>query len=357
VHGAELFALRLRLQEKLPMTVALDELFAFIEEEVDAVGLRRVREAAQRVAVRYATSGSVGEFSREEAVAYAAMRLPGTFSALRRIFEETVPWLGSAGAVDVCDVFSGPATAVLALASLGHRLGRVVCVERAMEMQRLGQRLLARSGLEGAVEWMSQDVFEFSSGATPPFDVVISAYGLGEVPEEAQRAAVVSKLWEHAKCAFVCVEPGTPRGAAVIQDVRSQLIANGAHVYAPCPHGQACSFAMVGAGWCHFSVRLPRSRISRLVDDAQESYEDEKFTYVSFAREPRAEKLQGRIVGQPRTAKVGVELQVCLPTGPVVRVAVPKRDREAYGIARKLAWGDPLPRELGQMLGGTEKNK
>jgi len=54
------------------MTVALDELFAFIEEEVDAVGLRRVREAAQRVAVRYATSGSVGEFSREEAVAYAA---------------------------------------------------------------------------------------------------------------------------------------------------------------------------------------------------------------------------------------------------------------------------------------------
>ena len=57
---------------------------------------------------------------------------------------------------------------------------------------------------------------------------------------------------------LLIIEPGTPAGYARMIALRSQLIASGAHVAAPCPHQAPCPLAT--PDWCHFAQRLPRSR-------------------------------------------------------------------------------------------------
>jgi len=65
-----------------------------------------------------------------------------------------------------------------------------------------------------------------------------------------------------AKGLLVLVEPGTPAGYGRILRARDRLVGLGATLAAPCPHHAACP--LTGEDWCHFSVRLPRSRDHRL---------------------------------------------------------------------------------------------
>lgn len=334
---------------------SLEQLHELIEEEVESVGLGNVRRAARDLALSYESQAPLVHFTREHALAYAAMRLPGTFAALARVARELDVLRGGAE-VSVLDLFAGPATAVLALAAQGMRLKRVVCVERTTEMKALGERFLARGGIETHVEWVDGEVenyLRFNDGEN--FDVVIAAYGLGEVGEESQRREIVNRMW--AKCAgiFLCVEPGTPRGAAVIQSIRSQLIESGGAVWAPCPHQGPCRYRDVGDSWCHFSVRLARSRISRLVDGAEAAFEDEKFMFVAVGRGRAPQMPVPRVVGHPRMKKGGVALTVCCPDGSVRRLLVPKRERGAYRQARKLDWGDSIDGELTVLVCDNKK--
>lgn len=337
-----------------PNVFSLEQLQELIEEEVESVGLGIVRRAARELALHYEGRAALARFSREHAIAYAAMRLTGTFAALARVARE-LDMLRQREGVTVLDIFAGPATAILALAAQDVRFKRVVCVERASEMKALGERLLVRASVEAQVEWVNCDVMEYlrrEDGES--FDLVTAAYGLGE-GEESLRSEIVNKMW--GKCAGVvlCVEPGTPKGAAIIQFVRSQLIESGGAVWAPCPHRGLCRCNDVGASWCHFSVRLPRSRVSRLVDGAEAAFEDEKFMFVALGRGDAPQMPVPRLVGHPRMKKGGVELTVCCPDGGVRRLLVPKRERGAYRQARKLDWGDSIDGELSVLVCDNKK--
>ncbi|MCX7626140.1 MAG: small ribosomal subunit Rsm22 family protein [Candidatus Sumerlaeaceae bacterium] len=325
--------------------LSVERLHEMIEEEAQAAGLAGVRRAAQELALHYAAGAILVGFSRQHAAAYAAMRLPGTYAALARVFQEVrLPKEGDG--ITVLDVFAGPATAALALGAEGYRPKRVVCVERLAEMQALGERLLGRSGLGAHVEWIHRDVVHYlQEEKVEKFDVVAVAYGLGEVPETL-RSVIVSQLWQRCAGVFICLEPGTPKGASVIQLVRTQLIAAGGWVEAPCPHQGSCGYDETASGWCHFSVRLGRSRVSRLVDGAAASFEDEKFSYVAVARRRHQDVSAPRVIGHPRVQKSGVELTICLPDGSVRRTIIPKRERDAYRQARKIKWGDSLDANL-----------
>jgi ribosomal protein RSM22 (predicted rRNA methylase) len=129
---------------------------------------------------------------------------------------------------------------------------------------------------------------------------------------------------------LVLLEPGTPTGAAVIADARTQLLAYearrtaklrragilqgpstidgsqnnsiqhdanvarklssrqfGAHVVAPCPHDGVCPLAAPGSpAWCHFVVRFSRpkslqdAKASHGAHTSAQNYQDERFSYV-----------------------------------------------------------------------------
>ena len=114
-------------------------------------------------------------------------------------------------------------------------------------------------------------------------DLVVASYLIGEV-SEPQRTALADAMWAKTRDTLLIVEPGTPAGYARIIDVRTQLIAAGAHVAAPCPHDRKCP--LTAPDWCHFAQRLPRSRAHKQVKAAERPFEDEKFTYVALTRAP-----------------------------------------------------------------------
>ena len=169
----------------------------------------------------------------------------------------------------------------------------------------------------------------------PAADLVVAAYALAEVPAAGQARAIAA-LWAAARQMLVLVEPGTPAGFARLRAARDRLLAEGAVPVAPCPHDQGCP--MSGDDWCHFAVRLPRSRAHMHAKAARLPFEDEKFAYLALARtgEPTG---GARILAPPQESKAGMTLRLCAGDGLSLE-AVPRRDKERYRNLRRAGWGD-----------------
>jgi ribosomal protein RSM22 (predicted rRNA methylase) len=169
----------------------------------------------------------------------------------------------------------------------------------------------------------------------PERDLVIAAYSLGEIG-----AAAASRLWQAARVALVIIEPGTPKGFALIRAIRDELLAAGARMAAPCPGSMACP--MVDPDWCHFAARVERSSLHRRLKGGDLGYEDEKYSYVAFTREPLPLP-PARIVWRPQHHPGWIELRTCTERG-LETERVTKRDRELFREARHASWGDPFSR-------------
>jgi ribosomal protein RSM22 (predicted rRNA methylase) len=90
--------------------------------------------------------------------------------------------------------------------------------------------------------------------------------------------------------------------------------------------------------WCHFSVRLSRSRDHMHAKKAAVPFEDEKFSYVIASRQPMA--LEGsRILAPPVETKAEINLKLCAEIGLTLH-GIARRDKAAYKRVRKLEWGD-----------------
>ncbi len=292
---------------------------------------RRYRDPA-------ATPGPVAR-SPEDVRAYAVARLPATYAAVRIALDELRSRIPSFAPDSLLDLGAGPGTAAWAAADAWPTVGRVTAVEPEAEMRRLGVEL-ARSAPSRSVaeaEWLAQAL---PGGAIPStsFDLVTLSYVLGEI-DERDRPVVVERAWAATTQALVVVEPGTPAGYQRVIEARDGLIALGATVVAPCPHDRACP--LVGTGdWCHFAVRLPRTRAHREAKDARLGHEDEKLSYVVVARAP-APQAAARILRHPQIRRGHVLLEICAPDGARAET-VSKREGERYRRARKVAWGEDL---------------
>jgi ribosomal protein RSM22 (predicted rRNA methylase) len=178
----------------------------------------------------------------------------------------------------------------------------------------------------------------------PGADLATAAYVLGELTP-AQQSSLVAIL-ASAAAAVVVVEPGTPAGHRRVLAARTQLIAAGYMIAAPCPHQLRCPLAVEG-DWCHFGIRLQRSAVHRQVKGVELSYEDEKYSYVAAVRTTVGVDMvraPGRVVRRPQQRKGLVLLDLCLPDGTSGRELVSKSKGDVYRQARKISWGDRWPR-------------
>jgi ribosomal protein RSM22 (predicted rRNA methylase) len=72
------------------------------------------------------------------------------------------------------------------------------------------------------------------------------------------------------------------------------------------------------------------------------SYEDEKSSYLVFARDATVPQAPARILRHPVHGKGHIKLTLC--QAPQVReVTIGKSEREAFRLARHASWGDPWP--------------
>ena len=264
--------------------------------------------------------------------AYLEVRMPATFAANWRVFQEIAKLMPGWQPRSVLDLGAGPGTATWAALEVFLAIENVTLVERDRRTLEAGKRIAAGSDALRNAIWRQSELTE-SDGQNS--DLVVISYALGELTTQQQETAIGS-AWFRAKNLLAIVGPGTPDDFRIMLAARTQLIAAGAHILAPCPHEHVCPMAD-GKDWCHFAQRLERSSDHRRLKAGVLGYEDEKFSYLIASRN-QLEKVPARIVRHPRKHGGHVQLNLCSDAG-LVQITVSKSQRESYRRARHAEWG------------------
>ena len=266
-----------------------------------------------------------------EAAAYALSRMPATVEAARAALAEALEASGLAPRT-LLDCGAGTGAVTFAADSL-LALERATCLEREAAMRAVGQRLMAEAGGVQA-QWAACDLT--AREPLPRAQLVCEGYMLGEL-EAAMRLPVAEKLWNACEQMLVLIEPGTPQGFANLRAVRAHLTALGAYVAAPCPAGSE-NCPMTGENWCHFAVRVQRTRLHKALKGGDAPFEDEKFSYLALTREPPVHPCRARLLRHAQIAPGRILLSVCEADGERT-LTVTKKD-PLWKRARKIRWGE-----------------
>ena len=269
--------------------------------------------------------------------AYLVTRLPATYAVLARILHECRQTFFQLQIDSLLDLGSGPGTALWATAAAFPELKQATLLENSSPWIEIGKRLAASSNHAAirGTDWKLGSVTDQLPKES--FDLVTILYVLNELNTE-QRLSTIEAAWQRTTKLLVIVEPGTPAGFLNIRALRKVLIVKSANIVAPCPHSLECP--MSGNNWCHFAERLPRGQEHRLLKNATLGYEDEKYSYVAFSREP-VSLPDARILRHPRKHSGHVELELCT-VGGLKSETVSRKQGALYKRARKAEWGDNL---------------
>lgn len=304
---------------------------------------RTSRQLSERYRRLEKADAMLGITSAAEAMAYGATRLPATYSATSKALEALKYGLPEFTPTSVLDVGAGPATAAFAALEHWPDVATLALIEPNTHLRALGERLLQASHPNLHPVWRKAEITSLAL-ENEQHDLVLSGYVLNEIAQEKGQAAALAtakKLWQATAGALVIVEPGTPAGYATLIQVREWLIKAGAYLAAPCTHSGTCPLAVeMPHKWCHFSVRVERSKLHRQVKpDADLSYEDEKFAYIVATRQKPAMPAI-RLIGHPRGTRV-VEVDVCASSGEAKHLAIAKSHPQ-HKAFRKAEWGDGI---------------
>lgn len=295
---------------------------------------RQLAPAARRLSEGYRAGAAPALRTREDALAYVATRLPATYAAARSAMSHVAELWPSYGPRTQVDLGAGPGAAAWAAAAVWPGLHGVLLRDHDAALVELGQELAA--GEFGSWRWQLGDVRDEVAAA----DLVTACYALGEL-DAAEAPEVAAAAWRATTGCLLLVEPGTPAGFALIRRLRRHLLEEGARLVAPCPDEGECP--VTGQDWCHFSARLGRSALHRALKEAERSFEDEKFSYVAFARgEPT--RAAARVVRRPALRRRFVELSLC--ADGMIRRAGIGQSMAAYRAATSLEWGDAAPLDV-----------
>jgi ribosomal protein RSM22 (predicted rRNA methylase) len=309
-----------------------------IEREIEKSNPAELSQAVADLTQRYKTGrlSSPAVTSPAHRAAYLTVRFPATLAANLRVFDEIRRFAPEEAITGMLDLGAGPGTSAYAAAEMWPSLRRVTLVEADSSFIELGRRL-SRESPHAAIRdagWLQANL-----KALPPLeqhDLVVISYVLNEL-SSTQAHDVITQAWQRTGRFLVIVEPGTMRGFGFVHAARSQLIAAGAHIPAPCPHTGACPMAAAG-DWCHFAQRVERTSLHRRLKSGALGYEDEKFSYL-VASKSLLPPAPTRIVRRPQKHTGHVQLVLCTPQG-LERRTVGKSKKDIYKAARKAEWGD-----------------
>jgi ribosomal protein RSM22 (predicted rRNA methylase) len=313
------------------------ELKSAIEAKLHGISRNEAAQRSAKISETYRAGGGSGAIRSEaDALAYALARMPATYAAviaslnaLREARPDFTP-------KRLLDIGAGPGTATWAAAEAFASLTDFAALDGNTALRALGLNLANGSARLSGIRYTHGDA-RAALANSDVADLVIASYLVGEM-NDTERTDLAGLMWAKTRDTLLIVEPGTPAGYARIIALRAQLIAQGAHVAAPCPHDAECP--LEPPDWCHFTQRLPRSRAHKALKDAELPFEDEKFAYVALTRIPVARR-PARVLAQPEVTKVEVTAKLCTVDGLAI-VKIPRRAKEGYSRARRWRWGDAI---------------
>ena len=268
-----------------------------------------------------------------EAAAYAAARMPATYAAAYFALSEAIEASGLHPET-MLDCGAGTGAVTFAADSL-LELKEATCLEREAAMRTVGEKL-TRQACGVQPRWDACDLT--GSAALPQAELVCEGYMLGEL-EAGMRLSVAERLWNTCGQMLVLIEPGTPQGFANLRAVRERLTAMGAYVAAPCPQGSG-NCPMTVENWCHFAVRVQRTRLHKALKGGDAPFEDEKFSYLVLTRQKPDDACRMRVLRHAQIAPGRITVPVCGEAGEKL-LTVTKKD-PLWKRVRKIKWGERL---------------
>jgi len=270
-----------------------------------------------------------------EAMAYAASRMPATAAAAYAAISRAIR-AADVMPLTLLDCGAGTGAASFAADALID-LEEITCLEREDAMRAVGARLMQEAGgaLSGA-KWASWDLTDKTP--LPRAGLVVEGYMLGELAQ-GMRLPAARRLWDAAGEMLILIEPGTPQGFENLLAVREYLCSLGAYVAAPCPAGTG-KCPVKEEDWCHFTVRVQRTKLHKLLKGGDAPYEDEKFAYMAFTREAPRNACAARVLRHPQIDPGRITLTLCEGGRKTSRI-VTKKD-PLWKRARKINAGDSV---------------
>ncbi len=268
-----------------------------------------------------------------DALSYAALLMPATYAQLDGALHATLQRTPTFAPSSLLDLGSGPGTAVWAALSRFPSVQRATTIERDIHLDALAHTL--HGAHDVPVLQLQQDLT--ASHHWPLHDLVVIGHVLNELSVN-QRSDLIARAWAATAHTLIIVEPGTSAFFPMLTTIRQTLIDLGAHVIAPCTH---CSRCPMVDDWCHYATKIARPDFQRLARGATLPYEEAKYSYIAVSRIPIAYS-GARVLHDTTTHKGYITLEHCSSRG-IMTSSVPKRQRDAYRLARDAQWGSWLP--------------
>ncbi len=279
------------------------------------------------------------------AALYMIARGSSVLGVMERIIRQNPDVFNDVGSV--VDFGGGPGTFLFALSKF-KTLNKYINVERSAAligvMNVLVEEFLSSSIPYPHVDSISCDYLKMGPQDVPTNDLCVFSYSLCECENPLVN---ISGLVENSNMVLV-IEPGTPAGFNNIIQARDKLIEEGFSDIAPCTASNGfCPLRDHGSDWCHFIVRLDRSRIQKHLKKGVLGYEDEKYSYLLMSKSPihspaRLRRSGGdgkRIISRPDATKHSVSFDICSEKNG--HTVVKKREnKNKFQIMKKSIRGD-----------------
>ena len=311
------------------------ELKEEIEKIMTGTKHTNIIENAQKISKKYRSNDGKGKkmvTRNNEALAYAISRMPSTYCAVTSVLTSVMRNYDRK-IESVIDIGAGTGAATWAVSNMVEP-EKIICLERENAMRDIGTRLMKQHILNA--EWKEFDLV--TDKIEEKADLVITSYVINEL-NKLDREKAILKMWETTKDLLVIIEPGTPEGFKHILEAKEILLGENAHIVAPCTCNGKCPINSED-DWCSFYVRVARSGLHRQAKKGELGYEDEKFSYIAFSKQP-ANTSGARILRHPQINSGYVKVKLCTQNG-IEEKTYSKKDKEIYKKIKKLDAGETI---------------
>ena len=310
------------------------ELEQAIENQIKDIKINELKNEAEKLSDRYLNEERTGKtlLSKEiEALAYSIMRMPATFGAVTTVLKNTLNIVKNNKYKTLVDIGSGTGASIWAVDNL-LEVDKIICLEREEAMRKIGQSLLKNNEKIRDIEWINKDI---TKEELPAADIITMSYVINELAEENRKILIEKLLKIDAKLILI-IEPGTPEGFKNIKQIQKKALNKGKYIIAPCTSQEICK--LPEDDWCHSLVRVERTKIHKLLKNAELSYEDEKFSYIVISNE-KYDLPESRILRHPIIEKGKITLKLC-EKGNIKEKIITKKDKESFKKSKKKNCGD-----------------
>lgn len=252
-----------------------------------------------------------------QAIAYALGRMPATYGVIKYVLER----FKNTGEnfTNILDIGAGVGALKIALRDYEVNYA---ALEKSESMRKVFRKLHGDD-----VKVYSEDFRKFCG--KNKYQAVFASYFVNEIKD---KKSALKKMFDLSEKYVFILEPGTPSGYKNILEAKKIAAELDWYPLLPCAT-QDCKLS--GKDWCHFSIRLPRTKHHTKLKNAALSYEDEKFCYVIFSRKETNFFENNTVIKRPIKKSGHTIFDVCTNDG--IRRIV-RTDK----ASKKLQWGDQL---------------